>query len=35
VGDAAIDQASQGVRVKGDFRNNAVLFLGGTLRYVF
>ena len=35
VGDAAIDQTSQGVRVKGDFRNNAVLFLGGTVRYVF
>ena len=35
VGDAPIDQTSQGVRVKGDFENNAVLFLGGTLRYVF
>lgn len=35
VGDAPIDQTSQGVRVKGDFDDNTILFLGGTLRYVF
>lgn len=35
VGDAPIDQTSQGVRVKGEFDTNAILFLGGTLRYVF
>ncbi len=35
VGDVAIDQTSLGLRVRGDFQNNAVLFVGGTLRYVF
>jgi long-chain fatty acid transport protein len=35
VGDADVDQTSQGVRTKGDFDNNMLLFLGGTLRYVF
>ena len=35
VGDAPIDQTSQGVRVKGEFDTNAILFLGGTIRYVF
>ena len=35
VGDAAIDDMSQGVRTKGEFDSNAILFLGGTLRYVF
>ena len=35
VGDAAIDDRSQGVRAKGEFDNNAILFLGGTLRYIF
>lgn len=35
VGDAAIDDISQGVRTKGEFDSNAILFLGGTLRYVF
>lgn len=35
VGDAEIDQTSQGVRVAGEFDSNMVLFLGGTLRYVF
>lgn len=35
LGDAAIDQTSQGVRVKGDYANNLLLFLGGTLRYEF
>ncbi|MDX2505441.1 MAG: outer membrane protein transport protein, partial [Gammaproteobacteria bacterium] len=33
IGDAAIDQTSQGVRVTGEFDNNTILFLGGTLRY--
>ena len=35
VGDADIDQTIQGVRTKGDFDTNTVLFLGGTARYVF
>ena len=34
-GDTEIDNTVQGVRVKGDFDNNYLLFLGGTLRYVF
>jgi long-chain fatty acid transport protein len=34
-GDSKIDNTVQGVRVKGDFDNNYLLFLGGTLRYVF
>jgi len=35
MGDAKIDQTSQGVRATGEFDNNLILFLGGTLRYVF
>ena len=35
VGDAPIDQTSQGVRAAGEFDNNELLFLGGTMRYVF
>ena len=35
VGDAPIDQTSQGVRVKGEFDTNAILFLGATIRYGF
>ena len=35
VGDAKIDQTSQGVRAKGKFDTNYVLFLGGTARYLF
>jgi len=34
-GDGVIDQTSQGVRVKGEFDKNWLLFLGGTLRYQF
>jgi long-chain fatty acid transport protein len=34
-GDTEIDNTVQGVRVKGDFDSNYLLFLGGTLRYVF
>jgi long-chain fatty acid transport protein len=34
-GDAALDQTSQGVRVRGEFDNNWILFLGGTLRFQF
>ena len=30
-GDASVDQISQNVRFKGDFDDNLVLFLGGTL----
>ena len=35
IDDAPIDQTSQGVRAKGEFDDNAILFVGGTLRYVF
>jgi long-chain fatty acid transport protein len=35
MGDAKIDQTSQGVRATGEFDTNLLLFLGGTLRYVF
>jgi len=35
IGDAAIDQTQQGVRVEGEFDTNVVLFLGGTLHYEF
>jgi long-chain fatty acid transport protein len=35
IGDAPIDQTSQGVRAAGEFDKNLLLFLGGTLRYVF
>ena len=34
-GDTEIDNTVQGVRVKGDFDSNYLLFLGGTFRYVF
>ena len=34
-GDAEVDQTSQGVRFKGKFHENYVLFLGGSLRYLF
>ncbi len=34
-GDTEIDNTVQGVRVKGEFDSNYLLFLGGTLRYVF
>jgi long-chain fatty acid transport protein len=35
LGDGKIDQTSQGVRAKGEFDSNWILFLGGTLRYEF
>ena len=35
LGDAPIDQTSQGVRVAGEFDTNAILFAGGTLSYKF
>jgi hypothetical protein len=31
----AIDQTAQGMRTKGDFESNVIVFLGGTLRYEF
>lgn len=34
-GNTPIDQTSQGVRVVGDYDSNAMLFVGGTLRYGF
>jgi len=33
IGDAAIDQTAQGVRVKGDYDNNFILLLGATIRF--
>lgn len=35
VGDGAIDQTSQGVRVTGDYSSNKFAIVGGTLRYAF
>jgi long-chain fatty acid transport protein len=35
IGDAEIDLVSQGVRAAGEFDNNYILFLGGTVRYRF
>ena len=35
MGDAEVDQTSQGVRAAGEFDSNLLLFLGGTLRYTF
>ena len=35
IGDAPVDMTAQGVRSKGEFDSNAVLFVGGTLRYLF
>ena len=35
VGDAEIDQTSQGVRAAGKFDQNYILFAGGTVRYAF
>jgi len=34
-GEGSVDQVAQGVRIKGDFDANFMLFLGGTMRYVF
>ena len=35
MGDGAVDQTSQGVRVAGEFDTNLILFVGGGLRYRF
>jgi len=35
IGDAKIDQTSQGVRTKGKYDTNYIVFLGGTVRYEF
>jgi long-chain fatty acid transport protein len=35
VGDAPVDMTTQGVRAKGKYDTNAVLFVGGTMRYLF
>ena len=35
VGNACVDQTSQGVRAKGKFDSNYILFPGGTLKYTF
>ena len=35
IGDAKIDQTSQGVRTKGKYDTNYIVFLGGTVRYRF
>jgi len=34
-GKGKVDQVAQGVRFKGEFDKNYILFLGGTLRYRF
>ena len=34
-GDARVDQTAQGVRIKGEFDTNLILFVGGSVRYVF
>jgi hypothetical protein len=34
-GDAQVDQTSQGVRFKGEFKTNLVYSFGGTIRYTF
>ena len=34
-GGAKVDQTAQGVRFKGKFDTNFILFVGGTVRYVF
>ena len=34
-GDAAIDQTQQGVRSKGEFDTNVVVFMGATMNYRF
>jgi long-subunit fatty acid transport protein len=34
-GDAAIDQTQQGVRAKGEFDTNVVVFVGATMNYRF
>ena len=34
-GEAKVDQTAQGVRFKGKFDTNLILFVGGTVRYVF
>ncbi len=35
IGDAKIDQTSQGVRTKGEYDTNYIVFFGGTARYRF
>jgi hypothetical protein len=35
IGDAKIDQMSQGERTRGKYDTNYILFLGGTVRYHF
>ena len=35
LGDGKVDQTSQGVRFKGEFDTNYVVFVGGTVRYEF
>lgn len=34
-GEGKVDQTAQGVRVKGEFDTNYILFIGGSARYVF
>lgn len=35
LGEGKVDQVTQGVRLKGEFDNNYLLMLGGTVRYLF
>jgi long-chain fatty acid transport protein len=34
-GDAKVDQTAQGVRFRGEFDTNFILFVGGSVRYFF
>ena len=34
-GEGKVDQTAQGVRFKGKFDTNLILFIGGSVRYVF
>lgn len=34
-GEAKVDQTTQGVRFNGEFDTNLILFLGGSIRYIF
>jgi long-chain fatty acid transport protein len=35
IGNNEVDQTAQGVRVKGEFKDSLIMFLGGSLRYDF
>jgi len=35
LGDGKVDQSAQGVRFKGEFDTNYIMFIGGTIKYIF